>query len=58
VSSGTSDDVPNPTPHGVRDLKGRLRYSGEPKTLDEMQAGIVQGATAPLGSRCDGSFSS
>jgi antitoxin PrlF len=29
----------------VRELKGRLRYSGTPKTLDEMDAGVARGAT-------------
>ncbi|SDU72501.1 AbrB/MazE/SpoVT family DNA-binding domain-containing protein [Jiangella alkaliphila] len=29
----------------VTELKGRLRYTGEPKTLDEMDAGIARGAT-------------
>lgn len=28
----------------VKDLKGRLRYSGKPKTLDEMEAGVAEGA--------------
>ncbi|MBB5789098.1 GH43 family beta-xylosidase [Jiangella mangrovi] len=33
----------------VKELKGRLRYDGEPKTLDEMDAGIASGAAESLG---------
>lgn len=35
--------------HSVKDLKGRLRYTGEPKTLDEMEAGIARGITESSG---------
>ncbi|WP_276202920.1 hypothetical protein [Jiangella muralis] len=33
----------------VQELEGRLRYGGAPKTLDEMDAGIAQGAVESLG---------
>lgn len=33
----------------VKDLKGRLRHTGEPKTLDEMDAGVAQGAAESHG---------
>jgi antitoxin PrlF len=33
----------------VKDLKGRLRYSGRPKTLEEIEAGVVEGAAESRG---------
>ena len=33
----------------VKELKGRLRYDGEPKTLEEMDAGVARGAVESLG---------
>ncbi|TDD65703.1 AbrB/MazE/SpoVT family DNA-binding domain-containing protein [Jiangella aurantiaca] len=36
-------------PRSVKDLKGRLRFTGEPKTLDEMDGGIAHGAAESLG---------
>ncbi|WP_158602932.1 hypothetical protein [Jiangella rhizosphaerae] len=42
--------VPSPKPRSVKDLEGRLRYDGTPKTLDELDAGIAHGAAESLDS--------
>lgn len=42
------DVVLSRKPRGIAELKGRLRHGGPPKTLEEMDAGIAQGAAESL----------